>query len=172
MKNVSDTGWILKKPLLIKNVYFTKVIASIHSSMGTVFFRRAFGAMSSLYGMYLTTHFLFKMYCYIKGAFSVIYLSGIKKIWKKIDSRKFEGYYIYSRKKVFHRTSCSKFCLESTLLNAQKHLQPTRSSMVNVLIWQFHNSNCRRGIVEICSYKGDFPNSYQRTSLSEYLAEH
>ena len=159
-------------------MYFTKVIATIHSSMGTVFFRRAFGAMSFLYGMYLTTHFLFKMYCYIKGAFSVIfewYQENLKKNWfQKI----WRIPYLFKENKcspallnVFHRTSCSKFCLESTLLNAQKHLQPTRSSMVNVLIWQFHNSNCRRGIVEICSYKGDFPNSYllQRTSLSEYL---
>ena len=29
---------------------------------------------------------------------------------------------------------CSHFCLKNTVLNAQKHLQPSHSFMVNVLI--------------------------------------
>ena len=43
---------------------------------------------------------------------------------------------------LFHRTSCSNFFLKSTMLNAQKDLQRSHSFMVNVLIWQFNNSNC------------------------------
>ena len=35
-------------------LYFTNVVAAIHFSMDTVFFRRAFAAMNSVYSMYLT----------------------------------------------------------------------------------------------------------------------
>ena len=47
---------------------------------------------------------------------------------------------------LFHRTSLSNFFLKywakSRMLNAQKHFQQSYSFMVNMLTWQFYNSNC------------------------------
>ena len=56
---------------------------------------------------------------------------------KTLLSCSFKGTYL------FHRTSCNNFCLWSTVLNAEKHLQRSHSFMMNVLIWQFHNSDCK-----------------------------
>ena len=63
-----------------------------------------------------------------------------------VDSRKFEGYCVYLKKAIvamlcwgvclFHRTSCSNFCLKSTLLNTRKHLQPFYSVMVNIFFFK------------------------------------
>ena len=97
-----------------------------------------------------------------------------------VDSRKLEGCCVYLRKTIvtlvpkgaylFHRTSCNNFCLH-----------PFHSFMMNVLIWQIHNSNCsyslsivnffRKAIVDICSCKSGFRNSYflQRVALSVSL---
>ena len=75
---------------------------------------------------------------------------------------------------------CSHFCLKNTVLNAQKHLQPSHSFMVNVLIWQFYNRNCSYSLsiaiflelqVDICACKGDFRSCcfLQIAALSKYL---
>ena len=34
-----------------------------------------------------------------------------------------------------------------TVLNARKHLQSSHSVMLNVIIWQFHNSNCSYSLI-------------------------
>ena len=43
---------------------------------------------------------------------------------------------------LFHGTSCSNFCLKTTVFeNARKHMRTFNSLMVNVLIWQYYNRN-------------------------------
>ena len=69
-------------------------------------------------------------------------------IWEKIlRSCSFTGAYL------FQRTSCSNFCLKSTVLNVWKHLQLSHIFMVNVLIWQFHNSNCSYSLCIVNFFK-------------------
>ena len=43
---------------------------------------------------------------------------------------------------LFHRNSCSNFCVKNTVLNARKLLEPSHFFMGNVLILQFGNSHC------------------------------
>ena len=69
-------------------------------------------------------------------------------IWEKIlRSCSFTGVYL------LQRTSCSNFCLKSTVLNVWKHLQLSHFFMVNVLIWQFHNSNCSYSLCIVNFFK-------------------
>ena len=53
--------------------YFTKVVAANHSSIDTLFLRRALATINCIYKMNLTD--LFKADFYFKGALAAIYLS-------------------------------------------------------------------------------------------------
>ena len=100
-----------------------------------------------------------------------------------VNSRKFEGKksaesYSFEGAYLFHRTSCSNIYLKSTVLNAQKRLQPSHFFMVNLTISQQqllllmkYSKFSGRAIVDICACKGDFWSSYflQRVAVLEYL---
>ena len=92
------------------------------------------------------------------------------KIWRVclFDKRQlcyFKGNYL------FHRTSCNNFCLESAVLNVSNHFQPFnfRLAILQQQLQLFikHSKFFRRAIVDICTCKGDFGNSYflQRAAL-------
>ena len=67
-----------------------------------------------------------------------IITSSLWLIWEKLKGMfiggkplwpcSFKGAYL------FHRTNCNNFCLESTVLNVQKHLQRSHPFMVNQYI--------------------------------------
>ena len=56
-------------------LYFTKVVVVIHSSMDTVFFRRALATMNCVYTTYLTDISIYAILLF-QGALEAIYLSG------------------------------------------------------------------------------------------------
>ena len=74
-----------------------------------------------------------------------IITTGLWLLWEKLKSMFISGKPLWScyfkGTYLFHRTSCNNCFLKSTVLNDCKHLQRFHSFMVNVLIWQFHNSN-------------------------------
>ena len=94
-------------------------------------------------------------------------LKGTLFIWgKPLQPWSFKGAYL------FHRTKCNNFCL-----------YPPDCFMVNVLIWQVHNSNWsysllsivnffRRAILDISSCQRGFRNScfFQRAALFGVLS--
>ena len=59
----------------VQFLYFTKVVAANHSSMDTLFLRRALATISCIYKMYWQI-FLFNAYFYFKGTLTAIHLSG------------------------------------------------------------------------------------------------
>ena len=52
-----------------------------------------------------------------------------------------------------------------TVLNARKHFQNFHSFMVNVLIWQFHNSNCSYSLITVIFYKSNCKHLYLQMRL-------
>ena len=51
------------------------------------------------------------------------------------------------------------------VLNVRKHLQSFNSFMVNVLIWQFHNSNCSYSLITVIFYKSNCKHLYLQMRL-------
>ena len=59
-------------------------------------------------------------------------------------SRNFKGIVFFGGKqlqsfffksvRLFHRTSCSNFCLKGTMLNAEKHLQPSSVNFTTAIV--------------------------------------
>ena len=61
-----------------------------------------------------------------------IIASGLWIIWEKWRVCLFEeNHCSFKGAYLFRRTSCNNFCLKSTVVNAQKHLQRSHSFMVN-----------------------------------------
>ena len=92
------------------------------------------------------TKYISKAMCFFTTLTVAIHYRSI------VDSKKFEGYFFiwgnqlqpcfFKGAFLFHRTTYSNVYWKSVLFNARKHLQSSHSFMVNVFIWQFHNSNC------------------------------
>ena len=110
-------------------------------------------------------------------------LSGVihDNKWSVVDSRTFEGYYVYLRKALwscsfrgaylFYRTSCSSFCSKFTvLIKCMKTLAVilflhgecvnVANSHLQLQLFINYSKNFRREIVDICSCKGDYWNSW------------
>ena len=116
--------------------YMTTSILAIHFSMGVSLFHGSMWRDPYVLDIFISQH-LWR---------PSIRTSGLWLIWE-LQPCSFKGV------SLFYVTSCSNFCLESTVLHAQKHLQLSHSFMVNVLIWQFSSSNCSY------SWKGNVRNS-------------
>ena len=72
-----------------------------------------------------------------------------RKIEENVYFRKIAVALLFKGAYLFHRTSCNTFCLKSMVLNEQRHLQSFQSFLINVLILQFHNSNCSYSISKV-----------------------
>ena len=72
-----------------------------------------------------------------------------RKIEENVYFRKIAVALLFKGAYLFHRTSCNSFCLKSMVLNEQRHLQSFQSFLINVLILQYHNSNCSYSISKV-----------------------
>ena len=113
---------------------------------------------------------------YSRNSLSWAVCSWFEKTWCLFEESHFSPgllkVLIYSIELV----SYSNFCSKSAVLNVRMHLQSSRSFLVKMLIWQFHNSNCsyvlnkvnflEKQLLIFPLARVDFQNSY---FLSEFL---
>ena len=170
-----DTSLVSGMYILKENCYLTTSVTAIHFLMVVpLFYGSTWSNPFVKDTVFISQHFLQPS----------IITSGLWLIQENV-----KGVFIWEKPYcrpafLFHRTTCRNFCLKSTVLNAQRHLQPSHFNLaisqqqlqlsirVNFLEEQLYTFALARAIFGIATFSKElaFRSTYSLNFLSEYYS--